>query len=45
MRRRDFVSLLADMIGGWPAARHAQQKAMPVIGLLGAGIRVGTSRA
>jgi putative ABC transport system substrate-binding protein len=35
MRRRDFVMLVAGAMGGRPSAVRAQQKAMPVIGLLG----------
>jgi putative tryptophan/tyrosine transport system substrate-binding protein len=34
MRRRDFLPLLAGLIGGRSATGHAQQKAMPVIGWL-----------
>jgi putative ABC transport system substrate-binding protein len=36
MRRRDFLILLAGAIGGGQSTVRAQQKAMPVIGILGA---------
>jgi putative ABC transport system substrate-binding protein len=36
MRRRDLVILLAGAIGGGHSGLRAQQKAMPVIGILGA---------
>src|ERR1700741_3439223 len=37
MRRRDLTILLAGAMGGWQSAVRAQQKTMPVIGILNTG--------
>ena len=44
MRRREFVSLLSSAAVTWPVVGHAQQRVMPVVGVLCAGTAEGLER-
>src|SRR5204862_6363263 len=45
MRRREFVSLLSSAAVTWPVVGHAQQRVMPVVGVLCAGTAEALERS